>query len=223
MHDELRPFQGQRRVLQALLGQLNGAIKHFLGGHHVVDEAVGLRLGGLDLLAGEQKLHAVLAIDVAGEAHDAAGGGDDAEPHLGAAELRVLGGYHHVAGKRDLHAAAGRRAVAGADDRLGAEACSQAAEAVLGDGLALAALGELREVLAGAEHLAGARHDDGAYGLVALGVIHDVLHGRGGHAVERVGHFRTVDANDEQAVLAQLGYDGVGAKVVSHWFLLDSW
>ena len=73
MHDELRPLQGQRRVLQALLGQLDGAVEHLFGGHHVVDEAERLSLGGLDLPAGEQKLHAVLAVDVAGgQAHDAA-------------------------------------------------------------------------------------------------------------------------------------------------------
>lgn len=40
--------------------------------------------------------------------------------------------------------------------------------------------------------------------------------------IQGVGHLGAVDADDEQAVIAQLGYDGVGAKVVSHWFLLDS-
>lgn len=113
--------------------------------------------------------------------------------------------------------------VAGADDRLGAQTRSEATEAVLGDRLALAALGELGEILAGAEHLAGAGHDDGAHRFVGLGVVHDVLHGRGGHPVQGVGHLGAVDADDEQAVIAQLGYDGVGAKVVNHWFLLDSW
>ena len=93
---------------------------------------------------------------------------------------------------------------------------------MLGYSLAFAAFGELGEILAGAEHLASAGHDDGAHRLVGLGVVHDVLHGRGGHPVQGVGHLGAVDADDEQAVIAQLGYDGVGAKVVSHWFLLDS-
>ena len=87
---------------------------------------------------------------------------------------------------------------------------------MLGNGLALAALRELGEVLAGAEDLAGARHDDGAHSLVLLGVVHDVFHSVGSCAVQRIGDFGTVDADDQQSVLAKLGYDSVGSVVICH-------
>ena len=60
------------------------------------------------------------------------------------------------------------RAVASSNDGLGAQACGQAAEAMLGNGLALAALGKLGEVLAGAEDFAGAGDDDCTNGRVEL-------------------------------------------------------
>ena len=175
-----------------------------------------LRLRSLDLLAGEQKFHAVLAVDVASEANDAARGSDDAQANLSAAELGVLGSDNHVAGKGDFHAAASSGAVACRDDGLGAQTSRDAAEAVLGNGLALAALRELGEVLAGAEDLAGTRHDDGAHSLVLLGVVHDVFHSIGSCAVQRIGDLGTVDADDQQSVLAKLGYDSVGSVVICH-------
>ena len=91
---------------------------------------------------------------------------------------------------------------------------------MLSNGLALAAFGELGEVFASAEHLAGTGDDDGADVLVGLRVVHDVFHGLRSSAVEGVSDVRAIDANDEQAILAQLGYDGVSAKVICHDFLL---
>ena len=49
---------------------------------------------------------------------------------------------------------------------------------------ALSAFAELGEILARAEHLAGAGDDDRAHRGIGLGVVHDVLHGLGGDAVE---------------------------------------
>lgn len=130
--------------------------------------------------------------------------------------LAFSGSDNHVAGKGDFHAAASSGAVACRDDGLGAQTSRDAAEAVLGNGLALAALRELGEVLAGAEDLAGARHDDGAHSLVLLGVVHDVFHSIGSCAVQRIGDLGTVDADDQQSVIAKLGYDSVGSVVICH-------
>ena len=93
---------------------------------------------------------------------------------------------------------------------------------MLGNGLALAALGKLGEVLAGAEDFAGAGDDDCTNGRVELCVVHDVFHGLGSCAVEGVSNLGTVDADDQKAILAKVGYNRIGAKVICHCFLLES-
>ncbi len=72
-----------------------------------------------------------------------------------------------------------------------AQTVGDAAEAVLGHGLALAAAGQLGEILARAEGLlAGAGDHDDADALILLRLVHDVFHGGRGHCIDSVALLR---------------------------------
>ena len=76
-----------------------------------------LGLERVDAPAGEDQLHRPLLADHAGQALGAAAAGDDPERDLGLAELGRLGGDDHVAGQRQLAAAAERPARDRGDQR----------------------------------------------------------------------------------------------------------
>ena len=77
---------------------------------------------------------------------------------------------------------------------------------MVGDGHALAAAGQLGEVLASAEGLlAGAGDHDDANAVILLCLVHDVFHGGRGRAIDGVALLGAVDAHDEHAVLAKVG------------------
>ena len=217
MHDLLRELQGQRSVLGDRGSDLQSLVHELLGRHDVVDEADLLGLVGVHQASGQQHVHGGLARNVAGHADQAAGGGDQADLGLGQAEAGMLGSHDDVAGDGDLHAAAGSNAVDGADRRLRAQTVGDAAEAVIGDGHALAAAGQLGEVLASAEGLlAGAGDHDDADALILLRLVHDVFHGGRGHCIDSVALLGAVDAHDEHAVLAKVGDDLLGSVEICH-------
>ena len=83
-----------------------------------VDQAEALGLGGRDVVTEEEQLLGLLDPDQAGQDLGAAGVGGDPPPDEDLDELRLLGRHHQVAGERQVHAAAGRGAVDGGDDRL---------------------------------------------------------------------------------------------------------
>lgn len=72
MYQVLGPLQGEGSVLQALLSELDSLVHDLFSRNNIVDQAKLLSFVGLDLLAGEQELHAVLAVDIASEANDTA-------------------------------------------------------------------------------------------------------------------------------------------------------
>ena len=85
-----------------------------------VDEPEVVGPGGVDRVAREGELHGDVERDLAAEAEQAAGAGDERPLHLGDAEGGRGGRHHQVAGQHDLGAAGQRRAVDRRDDRLGA-------------------------------------------------------------------------------------------------------
>ena len=196
MYQVFGPLQSERSVLQALLSELDSLVHNLFSGNNIVDQAKLLSFVGLDLLAGEQELHAVLAVNVASEANDTAGRCDDAQTNLGATELSALRSNNHVAGKSDFHAATSCGAVASCNNGLGAGASSKTAKAMLGYSLAFAAFGELGEILASTEYLASAGNDDCTNSRIGFGVVHDVFHGLGSRSVKRICHIGAIDAND---------------------------
>ena len=110
---------------------------------------------------------------------DAAGAGDQADARLGQAEAGAVGGDHDVAGQRDLEAAAGRHAVDGGDQRLGAVVAARDRREARARSDALLAvgrrLGRRLEVVAGAERpVAGAGDDRHPGVVVALEVVEDL-------------------------------------------------
>ena len=112
-----------------------------------VDEAVVVGQLGADRVAGERQLHGDVERDLAGQAEQAAGAGDERPLDLGDAERGGGGGDDQVAGQHDLGAAGQRRAVDGGDDRLGALAparCRRSRPARSGGEPALPALISLR-------------------------------------------------------------------------------
>ena len=75
-------------------------------------------LGGRNVVAEEEELLGLLDPDQPGQQPGAAGVGGDAPADEDLDEPRLLGRHHEVAGERQVHAAAGGRAVDPGDDRL---------------------------------------------------------------------------------------------------------
>ena len=68
----LGPFERERCILQDRLSDLDGLVHDLIRRNSIVDQAKLLCLRRFDLLAGQQKFHAILAVDVASKTHDAA-------------------------------------------------------------------------------------------------------------------------------------------------------
>src|SRR5204862_4107057 len=83
-----------------------------------VHEPDPVRFGGVDHLAGEEELQRASLADETWQALRGAVAGNDAELHLGLAELRRLGSETNVTGHRELASAAEREAVDGGERRL---------------------------------------------------------------------------------------------------------
>ena len=139
--------------------------------HDAVDEAGGQRVGGLDRLARDAHVEGLLDADQPRQPLRAFGARDDAEVHLGLAQLRVGHGDAVVPGHRHLEPAAERRAVDRHDDRLGrvfdAPAAARASRA-----RRVAAPGELLEAVdvgAGDEGASCAHDHDGPNGWERVG------------------------------------------------------
>ena len=71
-------------------GQGQRPVVELVGGDHLVDEAHRQRLRGADLAAAEDQVLGPGRADQPGQALGAAAAGDDAEQHLGLAELGLL-------------------------------------------------------------------------------------------------------------------------------------
>ena len=67
----LGPFERERRILQDRLSDLDRLIHDLIRRNSIVDQAKLLSLRCFDLLASQQQLHAILAVDVASKTHDA--------------------------------------------------------------------------------------------------------------------------------------------------------
>ena len=103
-----------------------------------VDEAVAECLGRGDAAAGEDHLGRDLGRDGAGQPHEAACAGDQADLDLAERELSGGVGDDEVAGESDLAAAAHRVPVDRGDDRLGhVAAAGQAAKPFFGTHMGL--------------------------------------------------------------------------------------
>ena len=159
----------------------------------------------------EHVLHRPLLADHAGEALGAAAAGDDPERDLRLAEERRLGGDDHVAGERQLAAAAERVAGDRRDQRRldRGDAAPEAGRRVverLGEG----ALGHRPDVGAGGEDLLGAGDHDAAHlgvGVEPLELGGDLLH----HLRrERVARLRPVQPQQRDVEVVDRGLDVAG-------------
>ena len=89
-----------------------------LGGHDLVDQSDLVGPGHGHVSARQQEAYGQVMGDLAGQAVDAHGAGDQTTPRFGQSELGVLGGHDDVAGQGQLQATAEGEAVDPGDDRL---------------------------------------------------------------------------------------------------------
>ncbi len=107
-HGFFRLLYRERRELGDLLRHVDSALLDLCVGDEVADEAHFVRVAGAEDVPGEDVAHRLVLADGAGEPLGAAASGDDADLHLGLAELRRLACNDDVAGHRELTAAAER-------------------------------------------------------------------------------------------------------------------
>ena len=187
-------------------------------GDDLVDQAHRLRLGGVEAPAGQHQLHRPLLAEHPRQALGAAAAGDDPEVDLRLAELGRLGGDDHVAGQRQLAAAAERVAGDGGDQRRldRGEAPPERRGRVV-EGLGEAALAHRLDVGAGGEDLVGAGDHDAAH--LGVGVEPLQLGGEPLHHLrrERVARLGPVEAQQGdvavERALDQLGQAGYSASI----------
>ena len=158
---------GQRRLAGEPARPGERGVEQLVVGDDAVDEPVLVGLVGRDRVADQVHLQCLVLPHEPRQPLGAAEAGDDPELDLGLAEQRRLGGDAHVAGHRQLAAAAERDAVDGRDRRHAgrAEVAHQRVRA--SSELAAALLVHLRERLdvgAGAEQRAGWRRRSPARG-----------------------------------------------------------
>ena len=118
MQGGLRGAEGERRSLGPACGLLERDRVHPVGRDHAVGESDRERLLRADVAAGEDHLPGTCEPDQPGQPLGPTRAGDDPEPDLGQAELRVLGHDAEVARERELAPAAERVAVDGRQHRF---------------------------------------------------------------------------------------------------------
>jgi hypothetical protein len=165
---------------------------------------------GVDGVTRQGELHGDVAGEGAGQAEQAARGGHQRALHLGDAEAGVGRGHDQVAGEDDLGATGQGGAVDGGDERLGALAGGDAAEAApLRLEVGGLAAGDGLEVGAGPVFSAGAGDDADPDVLVLLQPVEPLLHGPGHVAVHGVAGLGAVDGEDgDPSLLAVLDHRG---------------
>ncbi len=155
---------GDRRALGDGRGERHRLLQPAAALDDLVDQAQLQRGRGVEALAGEHELHRSLLAEHPRQALGATAAGDDSEVDLRLAELGALGGDDHVAGERQLAAAAQRVAGDGGDHRRldRGEAAPEGGGRVA-QRLGEAALRHRLDVGAGGEDLLGAGDDDAAH------------------------------------------------------------
>ena len=139
--------------------------------HHLVGHAQAQRLGGVEALGHQEQLEGLVAPDDARQEPRHAAVARQGDAAVGGGEVGRVGRQHHVAAQRQRQAEAGAGTVHAADHRHPqAGQCLDAAVDVLLDGGAEAGdatlgrqvqlAGEILQVAAGHEMLAGALDDD---------------------------------------------------------------
>ena len=116
-HRLLGQPHGERRPPRHHVGELERRVEPFVPCATRLTMPEPVRLRGVDAAAGEHQLHGALLADHARQPLRAAAARDDPEQDLGLAELGRLGGHDHVAGERELAAAAERVARHRGDQR----------------------------------------------------------------------------------------------------------
>ena len=114
----LRRRHGERRHRRDLRGERERLLEGRLRGHDPRDQAEPLGLARVERASGQDQLHRPRLADRAGQPLRAARAGHHPDPDLGLAELRVLAGDDHVAGHRELAAAAEGEPAHRGDQRL---------------------------------------------------------------------------------------------------------
>ena len=179
-----------------------------LPGDDLVDDAERLGLRRRHVAAGDDHLHRRLRADQARQALRAAAARQDADQHLGQADLGARHGDPVVAGERMLEPAAERVAVDRSHHRLAARRRAPRRSAASDVGARLA---ELADVGAGDEAAAGADHHhrlDLGIGLALLQRLDDAVADAGAQRVDR----RIVDGDDADAVLDVVPHE----RLVTH-------
>ena len=163
----------------------------------LLDQAVLERFGSTDRITADDHLDREFRPDRARQALGAAGARQQAELHLGQAELGFLHGHAEMTGQRDLEAAAERGAVDRGDDRLGR--VLDLGEHVVEAGR-LRRLAEFGDVGAGDEGAAGAGQDDALdRGIGDRGL--DAFQNTAAHCGTQRIDRRTVDRDDPDFVM----------------------
>ena len=189
-HALQRAFLGQH-----LLGESHAGIRR-IALEQVVDEADLHALVALDRIAGDDHLHGLGRPDHARQPLGAAGARQQAELHLGQAEVGVLGRDAEMAAQRGLETAAERIAVDRRDDRP--RRVFQRVENFM-QARRLRRLAELADVGAGDEAAAGAGQHDGLDAGVVLGLGELFLQADANRVAQRIDR-RIVDGEDENSV-----------------------
>ena len=109
---------GEGRALQDRVGPTARGRHQLAGGDDLVHHAPPVGLRGRHVSTGQDQPHRHFLRDLADEPVYAAVGLKHADPHLGQAKARMLGGDDDVAAQRQFEAAAQRVSVHGGDDRL---------------------------------------------------------------------------------------------------------
>ena len=197
---------GQRGVGGDLFGEFDGAV-HEVGitliapirsrrGYYLVDEAYAEGFVGFDGLAGVDELLGHAHAHEACQTHGAAEAGDDAETHLGLAELGVVGAEAYVASHSELAAAAEGEAVDGSNDGAGEGLdATEHFGAFAAEGLALlgAEGSHLADIGAGHEALLAVAGDDEATVVATLEFVEILVYLVEDGGVERIEALRRRD------------------------------
>ena len=115
-------LDGQRCTLADDPGDLDCPVEFRAGGDHLLHEADPVRLGGIELVGGEQVVHGIAPATPLDEADGRTAGGMDSTQRLVLAEAAVVSGHNDVTCQHQLDAECVGVALDGRDERLSATA-----------------------------------------------------------------------------------------------------
>ncbi len=201
MGDVARPGQSRGRIIG-----------------HLLDQPDAVRLGGVELIAGEQPAHGVAPAGLAGQADRRTAERVNAPPHFELGESGTDGGDADVGGQQQLDAQCRAPAVRDRDQRRGPRAIQPPwVPAVVGEGIltgsdARADVGEIQtggEVVAVREQHPGSHRGVGLQQRVGAGEI-------GEHrAVKRVAFVRSVQADQQNVTVTLQRHSVQSGKVLA--------